>query len=80
MQAHICSWDRGWTAAAITALAPDPSTFRRGRDFAARVDLIPSLIEVDSGDSQKPTNLNRWSKLEVCDGFSDFFAFGLRWG
>lgn len=36
--------------------------------------LIPILIEADSRDSQKRSNLNRCCKLEVCDGFSGFFA------
>ncbi|MDP2734166.1 MAG: hypothetical protein Q8O63_13845, partial [Hoeflea sp.] len=36
--------------------------------------LIPILIELDSLDSQKRSNLNRWCKREVCDGFSGFFT------
>lgn len=57
-------------------------------DFPADVDwefsinffyrpIIPSLSNTDSRDSQTPTNLNRWRKQEVCDGFSDFVAIGL---
>lgn len=36
--------------------------------------LIPIVTEADSRDSQKPANLNRWRKQEVCDGFSNFFT------
>jgi hypothetical protein len=39
--------------------------------------LIPIVTEPDSRDSQKPTNLNRWRKPEVCDGFGDFVAVRL---
>ncbi len=39
--------------------------------------LIPTFIDADSRSFQKPTNLNRWRKLEVCDGFSNFFAIRL---
>jgi hypothetical protein len=36
--------------------------------------FIPTLNNADSWDSQKPTNLNRWGKPEVCDGFGDLLA------
>lgn len=39
-------------------------------EWSAERRVIPSLIEVDSGDSQKPTNLNRWRRtkeLELSD-------------
>ena len=36
--------------------------------------VIPTLNDADSRDSQKATNLNRWRKQEVCDGFGDFVA------
>lgn len=39
------------TAAAIAALAPDPATFREGRDFAAWVGLIP--LERSTGGKQR---------------------------
>lgn len=39
------------TAAAIAALAPDPATFRRGRDFAAWVGLTP--LERSTGGKQR---------------------------
>ncbi|WP_426289812.1 IS110 family transposase (plasmid) [Ensifer adhaerens] len=39
------------TAAAIAALAPEPSTFRKGRDFAAWVGLTP--LERSTGGKQR---------------------------
>ena len=42
-----------------------------------RHGVIPIVTESDSRDSQKPTNLNRWRKQEVCDGFGDFVAVRL---
>jgi len=39
------------TAAAIAALAPDPATFRKGRDFAAWVGLTP--LERSTGGKQR---------------------------
>ena len=58
----------------VTA-SPPASDDRRGlirQKPCAR--LIPIVTESDSHDSQKPTNLNRWRKQEVCDGFGDFVA------
>ncbi|MHC2419614.1 hypothetical protein ACVMB2_003524 [Sinorhizobium meliloti] len=48
------------------------------RDPPCPARIIPSLTKLDSRDSQTATNLNRWRKREVCDGFSDFFADRLR--
>src|SRR5215208_6031130 len=39
------------TATAITALAPPPETFRKGRDFAAWVGLTP--LQHSTGGKQK---------------------------
>ncbi|PZM08251.1 hypothetical protein [Rhizobium tubonense] len=52
--------------------------FARGKGLieADGYQLIPTLIEIDSRDSQKRANLNRWRKQEVCDGFGGFFASG----
>lgn len=44
------------------------------RSWLGSEGFIPTLNNADSWGFQKPTNLNRWGKAEVCDGFGDLLA------
>jgi hypothetical protein len=63
----------------LLVACPVPRVSSRGRwhDLLSRL-LIPTLNNADSWDSQKPTNLNRWGKPEVCDGFGDLCVAAIK--